>query len=249
MAGAPFALLLGGTAEASALARRLRGERPDTRLLLSLAGRTKAPALPDGVDTRIGGFGGTEGLARFLREHGVTHLLDATHPYAVGMSRNAGEAARLVGLPRATFLRPPWEAADGDLWQEVACLRSARDALPSGARPFLALGSQHIAPFRHRPDLRPVLRQVDAPAEPLPFAATLVTGKPSEDAAVEAALLSAHGVTHLVCRNSGGARGYAKIAAARNLRLPVILIRRPPEPDGPILRTLDAALSWLISPS
>ncbi|WP_427024654.1 cobalt-precorrin-6A reductase [Aureimonas ureilytica] len=249
MAQAPFALLLGGTAEASALARRLRATRPDIRLLLSLAGRTKAPTLPEGVETRIGGFGGTDGLARFIRENGVTRLLDATHPYAVGMSRNAGEAARLAGIPRATFLRPPWEPVDGDRWQEVACLRTARDALPSGARPFLALGSQHIAPFRHRPDLRPVLRQVDAPAGPLPFAATLVTGKPSEDVAEEAALLREHGVTHLVCRNSGGARGYAKIAAARQLRLPVILIQRPPEPDGPILRDLDAALSWLISPS
>ncbi|KTR03764.1 cobalt-precorrin-6X reductase [Aureimonas ureilytica] len=249
MEEAPFVLLLGGTAEASVLARRLRTTRPDIQLLLSLAGRTKAPALPDGVETRIGGFGGAAGLARFMREHGVTRLLDTTHPYAVGMSRNAGEAARLAGIPRATFLRAPWEPVDGDRWQEVACLRTARDALPSGARPFLALGSQHIAPFRHRPDLCPVLRQVDAPAEPLPFAATLVTGKPSQDVAEEAELFREHGITHLVCRNSGGARGYAKIAAARNLQLPVILIQRPPEPDGPILRDLDAALSWLTSPS
>ena len=249
MAERPFVLLLGGTAEASVLARRLPTIRPDIRLLLSLAGRTKTPALPEDVEARIGGFGGAEGLAAFLREHGVTRLLDATHPYAVGMSRNAGDAARLAGIAHATFLRAPWEPTDGDLWQEVACLRMARDALPSGARPFLALGSQHISPFRHRPDLRPVLRQVDAPAEPLPFAATLLTGKPSDEAEVEEALLREHGVTHLVCRNSGGARGYAKIAAARKLQLPVILIRRPPEPDGPILRSLDAALSWLISPS
>lgn len=249
MAEARFVLLLGGTAEASVLARRLRGISPDIRLLLSLAGRTKAPTLPEGLETRIGGFGGADGLARFLREQSVTQLLDATHPYAVGMSRNAGEAARLAGIPHATFLRPPWEPVEGDLWQEVACLRTARDALPTGARPFLALGSQHIAPFRHRPDLCPVLRQVDAPAEPLPFPAALITGKPSDDIEEEAELLREHGVTHLVCRNSGGARGYAKIAAARKLQLPVILIRRPPEPDGPILRDLDAALSWLISPS
>ncbi|ALN71781.1 cobalt-precorrin-6A reductase [Aureimonas sp. AU20] len=240
-----FVLLLGGTAEASLLARRLHAERTDIRLLLSLAGRTLAPVLPEGVETRIGGFGGVEGLADFVTTAGVTHLLDATHPYAVGMSRNAAAAARRCALPHAAFLRPAWQRMEGDLWQEVDCLRAARDALPHGARPFLALGSQHVAPFRHRPDLSPVLRRVDAPSEPLPFAATLITGRPADDPAEEAALFRAERVTHLVCRNSGGARGYAKIAAARALGLPVILIRRPPEPDGPILRSLNAAMAWL----
>jgi precorrin-6A/cobalt-precorrin-6A reductase len=201
--------------------------------------------LPEGVETRIGGFGGVDGLAGFLKSQGVTHLLDATHPYAVGMSRNAALAARRVARPHAVFLRPAWERVDGDLWREVDCLRAARDALPRGARPFLALGSQHVAPFRHRPDLSPVLRQIDAPAEPLPFAARLVLGRPGTDPAEEAALFQAERVTHLVCRNSGGGRGYAKIAAARALGLPVILIRRPPEPDGPILRRLEDAMAWL----
>ncbi len=246
MADDGFVLLLGGTAEASVLARRIGARCPETRLLLSLAGRTAAPALPEGIDVRVGGFGGAQGLRRFLRENGVTHLLDATHPFAVGMSRNAAIAGRGAGVSHAAFLRPAWVRGEGDLWTEVDCLRAARDALPEGARPFLALGSQHVAPFRLRGDLRPVLRQVDAP-ETLPFPATLVTGKPSVDPAEEAALFAGLGVTHLVCRNSGGARGHAKIAAARALSLPVVLIRRPPEPDGLILRSLDAAMAWLAS--
>ncbi len=167
-----------------------------------------------------------DGLAGFLTAEGVTHLLDATHPYAVGMSRNAALAARRALLPHAVFLRPAWERVDGisgGRW----ILRAARDARSRGRPALPGARSQHVAPFRHRPDLSPVLRQVDAPAEPLPFAARLVLGRPGTDPAEEAARFQAERITHLVCRNSGGGRGYAKIAAARALGLPVILIPPP----------------------
>ncbi|WP_082652388.1 cobalt-precorrin-6A reductase [Aureimonas sp. AU12] len=237
-------LLLGGTTEAVILARRIAGERPGDRLVTSLAGRTLAPDRGEG-ETRTGGFGGAAGLAAFLREERITRLVDATHPFAAGISRNAAAAATEAGIPRIALLRPPWMRAAGEHWIEVACLGAARDALPLGARPFLALGRQHIAPFRHRPDLAPVLRMVDPPAEPLPFTATLILGKPGASVEAEAALLRDHAVTHLVSRNSGGTRSHAKIAAARRLGLPVVMIARPPEPDGPLARGIDEVMAWL----
>lgn len=236
-------LILGGTAEATALAIRLHTERRVERLVLSLAGRTLRPDLPEGVEARIGGFGGAAGLAAYLAAEGITHLVDATHPFAAGISRNAAEAALAAGVPRLALHRPGWDARPGDRWVHVACLKSACDALPPGARPFLALGRQHIAPFRHRPDLRPVLRMVDPP-DALPFAADLVLGKPG-DAASEIALFAGKGITHVVCRNAGGAASYAKIEAARALRLPVVLIDRPPAPPPPMVASVEEAVAWL----
>jgi precorrin-6A/cobalt-precorrin-6A reductase len=236
-------LILGGTAEAMGLAERARRAIAPGRLVLSLAGRTLAPDRPEGVETRIGGFGGASGLADWLTTERITHLVDATHPFAPGISRNAAEAAAAAGVARLTLHRPGWEETAGDRWQHVDCLRAARDALPPGARPFLALGRQHIAPFRHRADLRIALRMVDPP-EDLPFAADVVLGKPG-DRASEIALFERLGVSHLVCRNSGGAASYAKIEAARVLGLPVILIDRPAPPPPPVVGSVEAALAWL----
>lgn len=213
------------------------------KLVLSLAGRTREPDLPLGIEARIGGFGGATGLAAWLRAERITHLVDATHPFAAGISRNAAEAATEARVKRLALHRPGWDAAPGDAWHRVACLKAAADALPQDARPFLALGRQHIAPFRQRPDLRPVLRMVDQP-EGLPFAADLVLGKPG-NADAEAALFEGLGVTHLVCRNSGGQASYAKLAAARALGLPVILIDRPPPPPPPLAGSVAEAAAWL----
>ncbi|WP_082536874.1 MULTISPECIES: cobalt-precorrin-6A reductase [unclassified Aureimonas] len=237
-------LLLAGTAEGHALAERIAGDRPESRLITSLAGRTKTPRLPAG-EVRIGGFGGVEALAAFLTAERVTRLVDATHPFAAGMARNAAQAADRTGTPRLKLLRPAWVPGPSDRWREVSCLGAARDALPPGARPFLALGRQHLAPFRHRSDISPVLRMVDAPEEPLPFPAELVLGLPGLNAADEIALFERYGVTHLVCRNSGGAASFAKLEAARALGLPVILIERPKPPEGPLAAGIEEVLAWL----
>ena len=220
-------LILGGTREAANLAAELVAAGHD--VTTSLAGRTAEPE-PVAGKTRIGGFSGngrsgTEGLADWLTENGFTRLIDATHPFAKQISENAETAARLTGIAFEQRTRQPWQKQPGDTWIEVASLEEARDAIPANARVLLALGSQHITPFATRPDVHFVIRMVDPPAIPLPFAShELVLGKPSSMVAEEKALLQRHGITHIVCRNSGGSGAYAKIEAARALGLPVIMV-------------------------
>jgi precorrin-6A/cobalt-precorrin-6A reductase len=219
-------LILGGTREAAELAAELVREHPDWRIVTSLAGRTKEPK-PVAGEVRIGGFGGAEGLAAYLRAEGVTRLIDATHPFARQISENARQAAQSAGVRLEVRMRPPWRKRDGDNWIEVASLDGACDAIPAGARVLLALGSQHIAAFGSRSDVHFLVRMVDPPETPLPLSDhALVLGLPGRTAEEETALLEAHAITHIVCRNSGGDGAYAKIEAARRLGLPVIMIAR-----------------------
>ena len=222
-------LILGGTREAVELAAELVAAGHD--VTTSLAGRTAEPE-PVAGEIRTGGFSGngksgTEGLAGWLTENGFTRLIDATHPFAKQISANAEAAARLSGITFEQRTRQPWQRQTGDTWIEVASLEEARDTIPANARVLLALGSQHIAPFATRADAHFVIRMVDPPAVPLPFAShELVLGKPSSKAAEEKTLPQRHGITHILCRNSGGSGAYAKIEAARELGLPVIMIRQ-----------------------
>lgn len=221
-------LILGGTAEAADLAARLMAQG-DTDVITSLAGRTANPAPLAGA-VRIGGFGGVEGLALYLTQNGITKVIDATHPFASQISKNARLACAAAGVPLERPERPVWQRQPGDTWIEVRTLDEAAAALPPGARAFLALGRQHLSAFEARPDCHFVVRMVDPPEVPLAFASCdLVVGKPSIDPEDEMALLRDHAITHLVCRNSGGTAGYAKIMAARRLGLPVIMIGRPKE--------------------
>ncbi|GIL02919.1 MAG: precorrin-6A reductase [Alphaproteobacteria bacterium] len=218
-------LILGGTREACELAARLVRDHPDWRVITALAGRTVAPALPPG-EVRVGGFGGADGLAAYLRAERVTRLIDATHPFARTISAHARRAAGSVGVPLEVVSRPPWRRELGDDWTEVATLAEARDAIPAGARVLLAVGSRHLGTFAGRGDVYFVVRMVDPPRERLPFADhELVIGKPG-GVEEETALLAAKRITHVVCRNSGGEASYAKIAAARRLGLTVIMIGR-----------------------
>lgn len=217
-------LILGGTAEARRAAERLVAE--GHHVTTALAGRTAEPALPPG-EVRIGGFGGADGLAAWLRDNAIARVIDATHPFARRISQNAIRAATEAGVPLEQLGRPGWAPREGDNWTEVPSVKVAAAALPSGARAFLALGRQYLDAFEARNDCHLVIRMVDPPAGPLGFASyDLVLGKPSVEPEEEAALFRQHGVTHLVCRNSGGEAGYGKIAAARTLRLPVIIIAR-----------------------
>jgi precorrin-6A/cobalt-precorrin-6A reductase len=216
-------LILGGTKEAAVLAAELVRDQPNWRIITSLAGRTKEP-LPLAGEVRIGGFGGTQGLADYLRREHITRLIDATHPFAQQISVNAKTAAELTGIPLEVRTRQPWQKQPGDLWIDVNSLEAARDAIPSGARVLLALGSQHIALFADRMDVHFVVRMVDPPEKALALPDhEMVIGMPGtmDD---ETELLKLHEITHILCRNSGGAGAYAKIAAARALGLPAIVI-------------------------
>ena len=220
-------LILGGTKEAAELAAELTAAGHD--VTTSLAGRTAEPE-PVAGKVRIGGFSGegksgAEGLADWLAENGFTRLIDATHPFAKRISANAEAAARLTGIAFERRTRTPWQKQPGDTWIKTASLEEARDVIPANARVLLALGSQHIEPFVTRSDVHFLIRMVDPPTEPLPFGShELVLGKPSSEAVEEMALLQRHRITHIVCRNSGGSGAYAKIEAARELGLPVIII-------------------------
>lgn len=219
-------LILGGTREAAQLAKELVATHPGARIVTSLAGRTKEPA-PLAGEVRTGGFGGVDGLARYLVENTVTRLIDATHPFARQISANALEASRVSGVPLEIRTRKPWTRQPGDTWIEVETLEQARDAIPPRARVLLALGSQHIGLFASRDDVHFVVRMIDRPDTPLDLPDhALVLGRPGDTAAVETMLLIAHSITHIVCRNSGGTAAYAKIEAARELGLPVIMVGR-----------------------
>ncbi|MEP3438678.1 MAG: cobalt-precorrin-6A reductase [Hoeflea sp.] len=219
-------LILGGTREAADLAREWVAANPEARIITSLAGRTREPA-PLAGELRTGGFGGVEGLARYLRETGVTRLIDATHPFARQISANAMEATRIAGVPLDIRTRTPWVRQPGDDWIEVETLEAARDAIPPNARVLLALGSQHISQFAVRDDVHFVVRMIDPPDLPLELPGhALILGRPGDTPAVETMLLIAHSITHIVCRNSGGKAAYAKIEAARELGLLVIMVGR-----------------------
>ena len=217
-------LILGGTSEAAELAKHLVAEGHD--VTTSLAGRTREPD-PVSGSIRIGGFGGANGLIAYLKTNTVEKLIDATHPFARKISANAKTAAQETGIEYEKIERPPWKKQPGDDWIEVNSLEQACTAIPASARVLLALGSQHINRFNTRDDVFFLVRMVDRPEEPLSLPDyKLLIGKPATDWKEEMRMLQEYDLTHIVCRNSGGSRAYAKIRAARSLGLPVIIIER-----------------------
>ena len=240
-------LLLGGTAEGRALAEAA-AERfgPALTVISALAGRTRAPLLPAG-EVRIGGFGGTEGLASYLRDKGIGLLVDATHPFATQISAQARDAAARAGTGRLVFVRPPWRPVSGDRWIEVDTVEDAVGAIPTEAeRVFLTVGVRSLTPFAARPDLWFLVRLVDEPAEAIPLAQhrlICARGPFAEDD--ERALLEAHGIDCLVTRASGGDATAAKLAAARTLGIPVVMVHRPAPPPGDHVASLEDALAWI----
>src|SRR5262249_32075385 len=238
-------LILGGTTEARRLAERLAA-RNDLDVTLSLAGRTNNP-VPHPVPVRIGGFGGPEGLADHLRSERIDRLIDATHPYAARMSANAAEAAKLSAVPLLALRRPARREVAGDRWTKVADIRAAAHALGGAPRRvFLALGRNEIAAFAAAPQHHYLVRSVD-PIEPplaVPSAAYIQARGPFREEE-DRALLAAHAIDVVVSKNSGGDAAYGKIAAARALRIAVILLRRPALPEVPAVESVDDAAAWL----
>ena len=238
-------LILGGTTEARKLAERL-APRADLAVTLSLAGRTALP-VPHAVPVRMGGFGGAAGLAEYLAANEIDALIDATHPYASIISANAVEAARRTGVAFMALRRPPWIKVAGDRWTEVNDTAAAADAIGANLRRvFVALGRNDLVPFTAAPQHFYLFRSVDPIDPPLPLPqATYVTARGPFSEADDQALMQAHGVECVIAKNSGGNAAYGKIAAARDLGIEVILVRRPVAPAAPAVETIDGATEWL----
>ncbi len=238
-------LILGGTAEAAALARAL-AEDARVAVTTSLAGRTRAPAeLPGAV--RRGGFGDAVALADYLKRHGIDLLVDATHPFAARISRNAAQACAAAGVPRLVLARAPWTAREGDRWVPVPDAEAAAGELPGrGRRVFLTIGRQELAAFTGLDAVWFLVRLVEPPEDPIPLEDYhLVLGRGPFSLAQETALLREHAVEALVSKNSGGPSTYAKIEAARALGLPVVMVERPALPDGETVESVAATLAWI----
>lgn len=211
----------------------------------SYGGRTRAPA-DQPLPTRIGGFGSVSGLADYIRCENITHLIDATHPFAAEMSRNAVAACAQTGTPLIVLERAPWDRVPGDNWIEVANVNAAVAALPeSPAKVFLAIGRQHIAPFAARPQHTYTLRFVDPPEAHLPFEADVVVSRGPFTLDGELEMMRARGIAWIVARNSGGDGARAKIDAARALDLPVIMISRPNLPKRHRVESVADVMQWL----
>ena len=243
----PHLLILAGTSDAGRLAdaaaARFGGALTVT---VSLAGRTESPETAAG-HMRIGGFGGDAGLAKWLQTARVDMVVDATHPFAAQISSNARKACQSAGIPRLLFSRPPWTSVAGDRWQSVPDFAAAAAILPQlGARIFLSIGSQKLDAFAGMPGIHLVVRMIDPPKTELPLAAySVILGRGPFGEAAEIELLRRERIDAVVSRNSGGVATFAKIAAARRLRLPVVMIAPPPPEDGQHVETLEEALQWV----
>jgi precorrin-6A/cobalt-precorrin-6A reductase len=239
-------LILGGTGDAAQLAAQA-AQLQGVEVITSLAGRTHRPVTPAGR-VRIGGFGGDTGLVDYIRAQRIDFLIDATHPFAVHISCTAAHAAQVCGLPHVLLMRPPWEPLEGDRWIAVDSIAAAVSILPSVARRvFLTTGRQDLAAFAPLTDLWFLMRMVDPPTPDTPVPpGTLVLARGPFALEDERALLQTYAIETIVSKNSGGEATYAKISAARELALPVVMIQRPPAPaGGEQVADVEAALGWL----
>jgi precorrin-6A/cobalt-precorrin-6A reductase len=238
-------LILGGTGEARQLADALAA-REGLTVITSLAGRTVAPLRPAG-ELRIGGFGGAEGLAEYLRSAQIDLAIDATHPYAAAISRHAVVAAAATGRPLLRLERTAWQAEAGDHWIEVDSLAAAALAAPSlGRRAFLTIGVKELAAFAEVRDLWFLVRLVAPPDEPLPLLSyEILLGRGPFAIGAERELLRAHRIDLIIAKNSGGLATHGKMVAARELGLPVVLLRRPTLPPAETAGSIEEAVAWV----
>ncbi|MBV8737738.1 MAG: cobalt-precorrin-6A reductase [Alphaproteobacteria bacterium] len=243
-------LILGGTAEATALARAaLTRFGDDISVTTSLAGRTERPG-PIPGQVRIGGYGSAAGLAAYLATHGIDRLIDATHPFAARISAEARQACEMAGVLRLTLRRPPWHQHPLDRWIEVDDMAAAAGIVSRiGRRAWLTIGASEIACFSAVTGVRFLVRLVDPPRRPLPLRfCQVVVGRGPFTLIGERHLIARHAINVLVCKASGGAATEAKLIAAREFSLPVVMLRRPPPEPGDVVESVEAALEWLTHP-
>ena len=251
-------LLLGGSSEAFTLAQTLE-QHPKFKVISSLAGRTSLPRKPVGT-YRTGGFGGLDGLITYLQTNSIEAIIDATHPFATKMSQTAHQAAHKTKLPILHLWRPAWQKKTGDIWIEVDTMQEAATALQPNQTPaFLTIGRLELSPFLSRPDLSFLVRAIEPPKKSeqknhptsqgqeldWPKNFTFIYAKGPFDYEQERELIQKHNIKTIVTKNSGGPAAYAKLEVARDLKLPVIMVNRPPKPNGQTVASPDEAITWL----
>jgi precorrin-6A/cobalt-precorrin-6A reductase len=238
-------LILGGTGDAAELAAKLSLVN-GVEVITSLAGRTRQPSIPMGI-VRVGGFGGADGLVAYLREHQIHLLVDATHPFAAQISLYAAVAAQAANIPHLMLVRPAWDRVAGDDWIEVESIAAAANAIPNWAtRVFLTIGRQELAAFADLTYHWFLMRMIDSPASD----AVVPPGKVLCDRGPfilenESTLLRQYRIQAIVTKNSGGNATYAKIMAARELKIPIVIVQRPATPRGEQVADVASALAWL----
>jgi precorrin-6A/cobalt-precorrin-6A reductase len=237
-------LILGGTADANRLAAAVADD-PRIDAILSYAGRTENPTPPP-IAWRVGGFGGIDGMVDYLRAEDIARVIDATHPFAAQISAHAIAACAAAGVPLLALERPPWPRTPGDGWIEVDDVEAAADALGAAPRRvFLGIGRLHLKVFAAHPHHAYLVRVVDPPRAPLPLAAEVIVARGPFDRAGDRAMLSNYRADIVVARNAGGHSASAKIEAARDLKLPVVMVRRPSIQARQTVETVAEVLRWL----
>ncbi len=239
--------IVGGTGEAMELAAHAI-DLPGLAVITTLAGRTRDPKAVAGL-VRIGGFGGEAGLVEYLQTEQIDLIVDASHPFAAQISRHVAGAATKVGIDRVMLVRPAWTRLPEDKWIEVESIAAAVQAIPASAeRIFATIGRQQLAPFAVLTDRWCLMRSIDPPdpSIPLPPGKLLLDRGPFT-LERERELLKEYQIQAIVSKNSGGDATYAKIIAARELGMPVIMVQRPPVPTGEIVVDVAGAIEWLIA--
>ena len=235
-------LLLAGTSEAKQIAAGLNVRGIKT--IASLAGATRAPKSME-VETRVGGFGGAEGFRTYMREAGISAVIDATHPYAARITKRTADICAADGIGHLHVLRPPWVPRQGDNWTEIASEDLAAKIIPKGATVFLGTGRQTLDRFAGLEGCRVICRQIDPPTAPFPFeGGEFLIGRPPFPVEREKSLFKALGVDWIVVKNAGGDPSATKLTAARELQIPVLMIARPDMPDCARVDNVSAALRW-----
>jgi precorrin-6A/cobalt-precorrin-6A reductase len=236
-------LILGGTIEASDLTEKL-SVIPKVEAIVSLAGRTRQSVKPSSGEIRIGGFGGQAGLIEYLQSQHINVLIDATHPFAAQISWNAAEAAIATNIPHLMVIRPAWVKTPEDRWIEVENVVSAAQTIPAIAqRVFLSIGRQDLTPFVNVPEVWFLMRSIDPPDIEIPNGKLLLDRGPFS-LQQERQLLREYQIDAIVSKNSGGDATYAKIIAAREFGIPVVMVQRPALPIAEKVTDVDRAVAW-----
>jgi precorrin-6A/cobalt-precorrin-6A reductase len=236
-------LILAGTSNARELCTALNEHHVDA--IASLAGETRSPRALD-IQTRIGGFGGAAGLSEYIAENQIKWVVDATHPFAVQMSKTNAEVCATLGVPAISLQRPPWSPTSNDKWHFINEISELSDLIPPNANVFLGTGRKTLPEYHVLDGRRLLCRVIDAPVGDFPFAGgAFQVGRPPFSVEEEVELFRKESIDWIVVKNAGGTGGFSKLVAARQMGIPVAMINRQTQENCEIVTTVPAALEWV----